>query len=75
MDIFSIENHRVVWGIFQDITKPTIHKEPMIEKAHEVIKTNLQTVQQIASLLGENSAESEVILNSIIQSVTTQEVE
>ncbi len=75
VDIFSIENHRVVCGIFQDITKPTIHKEAMIEKAQEVIKKNLQTVQQIAYLLGENAAESEVILNSIIQAVTTQEVE
>jgi hypothetical protein len=46
----------------------------MIEKAQEVIKKNLQTVQQIASMPGENAVESEVILNSIIQSVTTQEV-
>jgi len=75
VDIFSIEKHRVVCGIFQDITKPTIHKEAMIQKAQEVIKKNLATVQQIAYLLGENAAESEVILNSIIQSVTTPEVE
>ena len=75
IDIFSIEKHRVVCGIFQDITKPTIHKEAMIQKAQEVIKKNLATVQQIAYLLGENAAESEVILNSIIQSVTTPEVE
>ena len=75
IDIFAIEKHRVVCGIFQDITKPTIHKEAMIQKAQEVIKKNLATVQQIAYLLGENAAESEVILNSIIQSVTTQEVE
>jgi iron only hydrogenase large subunit-like protein len=75
VDIFSIDKHRVVCGIFQDITKPTIHKEAMIQKAQEVIKKNLETVQQIAYLLGENAAESEVILNSIIQSVTTQEVE
>ncbi|MGA2401766.1 MAG: [Fe-Fe] hydrogenase large subunit C-terminal domain-containing protein [Syntrophobacteraceae bacterium] len=74
VDIFSIEKHRVVCGIFQDITKPTIHKEAMIQKAQEVIKKNLATVQQIAYLLGENAAESEVILNSIIQSVTTPEV-
>ena len=60
---------------FQDITKPTVHKEAMIQKAQEVIKKNLATVQQIAFLLGENAAESEVILNSIIQAVTTQEVE
>jgi hypothetical protein len=74
MDIFSIENHRVVCGIFQDITKPAIHKEAMIEKAQEVIKKNQQTVQQIASLPGENAVESEEILNSIIQSVTTEVV-
>ena len=75
IDIFAIEKHRVICGIFQDITKPTIHKEAMIQKAQEVIKKNLATVQQIAYLLGENAAESEVILNSIIQSVTTPEVE
>jgi iron only hydrogenase large subunit-like protein len=75
IDIFSIEKHRVVCGIFQDVTKPTVHKEAMIHKAQEVIKKNLATVQQIAYLLGENAAESEVILNSIIQSITTPEVE
>lgn len=75
LDIFSIEKGRVVGGIFQDITKPTIHKEAMIQKAQDVIKRNLATVQQIAYLLGENAAESEVILNSIIQSITTPELE
>jgi len=75
VDIFSIEKHRVICAIFQDITKPTIHKEAMIQKAQVVIKKNLSTVQQIAYLLGENAAESEVILNSIIQSITTPEVE
>jgi hypothetical protein len=75
VDIFAIEKKRVVCGIFQDITKPTIHKEAMISKAQDVIKKNLSTVQQIAYLLGENAAESEVILNSIIQSITTPEVE
>ncbi|MCE5333398.1 MAG: PAS domain-containing protein [Desulfobacteraceae bacterium] len=75
VDIFSIEKQRVVCGIFQDITKPTIHKEAMIQKAQDVIKKNLATVQQIAYLLGENAAESEVILNSIIQSITTPELE
>lgn len=75
VDIFAIEKKRVACGIFQDITKPTIHKEAMIQKAQDVIKKNLSTVQQIAYLLGENAAESEVILNSIIQSITTPEVE
>jgi PAS domain S-box-containing protein len=75
IDIFSIEKHRVVCGIFQDITKPTIHREAMIQKAQDVIKKNLATVQQIAYLLGENAAESEVILNSIIHAMTTPELE
>ncbi len=75
VDIFSIEKQRVACGIFQDITKPTIHKEAMIQKAQEVIKKNLSTVQQIAYLLGENAAESEVLLNSIIHSITTPELE
>jgi len=75
VDIFSIEKDRVTCGIFQDITKPTIHKEAMIQKAQEVIKKNLATVQQIAYLLGENAAESEVLLNSIILSITTPELE
>ncbi len=75
IDIFSIEKNRVACGIFQDITKPTIHKEAMIHKAQDVIKKNLATVQQIAYLLGENAAETEVILNSIIHSMTTPELE
>ena len=65
----------MVCGIFQDITSPTIHKEAMIQKAQDVIKKNLATVQQIAYLLGENAAESEVILNSIIHSMTSPELE
>ena len=75
IDIFTIEKNHVVCGIFQDITNPTVHKEAMIQKAQEVIKKNLATVQQIAYLLGENAADSEVLLNSIIQSIKTPEVE
>ena len=45
------------------------------QKAQDVIKKNLATVQQIAYLLGENAAESEVILNSMIQSMNTTELE
>lgn len=73
VNIFSIEKNQVVCGIFQDITKPTIRKEAMIDKAQAVIKKNLATVQQIAYLLGENAAESEVILNSIINSINMDE--
>ena len=36
--------------------------------AQEVIQRSLATTQQIACLLGENAAESEITLNSIIES-------
>lgn len=66
--IFNIEKHCLVGGIIQDITKPAVQKEQVIRKAQEVIQKQLATTQQIAYLLGENAAESEITLNSIIDS-------
>jgi len=66
--IFSIEKHSLVGGILQDITEPAVQKEQVIRRAREVIQKQLATTQQIAYLLGENAAESEITLNSIIES-------
>jgi hypothetical protein len=66
--IFSIEKHCLVGGILQDITKPAVRKEQVIRKAREVIQKQLAITQQIAYLLGENAAEAEITLNSIIDS-------
>jgi len=73
--IFTIEPHAVMCGIFQDITKPIFQKEQIIGRAREVIQKNLKTVQQIAFLLGENAADSEIILNSIVRSFSPEEVD
>jgi PAS domain-containing protein len=73
--IFSIEPHSVLCGIFQDITEPIFQKEQIIGRAREVIQKNLKTVQQIAFLLGENAADSEIILNSIVRSFSPEEVD
>jgi len=73
--IFTIEPHSVVGGIFQDITEPTFQKEQIIGRAQQVIAKNLKTVQQIAYLLGENAADSEVILNSIVSSFRPENVD
>jgi iron only hydrogenase large subunit-like protein len=73
--IFTIEPHSVLCGIFQDITKPIFQKEQIIGRAREVIQKNLKTVQQIAFLLGENAADSEIILNSIVRSFSPEEVD
>lgn len=73
LTLFSIQKHQVVGGILQDITEPVIQQEQIIEKATEVMRKNLTTVQQIAFLLGENAADSEVLLSSIIQSFSHKE--
>ncbi len=66
--IFSIEKHCVVGGMLQDITEPAVRKAEVIRKAQEVIQKSLATTQKIAYLLGENAAETEITLNSIIES-------
>jgi iron only hydrogenase large subunit-like protein len=71
--IFTIEPHAVLCGIFQDITLPIFQKEQIIARAREVIQKNLNTVQQIAYLLGENAADSEITLNSIVSSFSPEE--
>ena len=66
--IFSIEKNCLVGGIIQDITKPAVRKEQVIRRAREVIQKQIATTQQIAYLLGENAADAEITLNSIIES-------
>ncbi len=69
--LFPIENSGTTGLLFQDITEPSMKRDTVIRKAEEVIHKNLQSVQQIASLLGENAAETEIILNSLIDAFDT----
>lgn len=66
--IFTVEPQRLIGAVMADVTQPAIQRGQVIRKAQDVIRKNLATVQQIACLLGENAAESEMILNSIITS-------
>jgi iron only hydrogenase large subunit-like protein len=75
LSIFTIDPHAVVGAILQDITRPAVQKEQVIKRAREVIQKNLVTVQKIAYLLGENAAESEVTLNSIIESFSPAKID
>ena len=72
LSVFPIEPGRLAGGIVQDITQPTVHKEQIISKAREVSRRHLTMVQQIASLLGENAADSETLLNEIIACFTVE---
>ncbi len=65
-NFFQIQEGRFVGAVFQDITAPSVKREMVVKKAEEVIRKNLESVQQIAGLLGENAAETEIILNSLI---------
>ncbi|MFA8342657.1 MAG: [Fe-Fe] hydrogenase large subunit C-terminal domain-containing protein [Rhodothermaceae bacterium] len=71
--IFTIEKHRIIGGIFQDITAPAMYKNNVMTKTKKVIEKNLETVQKIAYLLGENASETEIMLDSIIHSFSTEQ--
>jgi PAS domain-containing protein len=73
--IFPVEKHSVVGGIFRDETQPAVRKEQIIERARQVIQKNLHTVQQIAYLIGENAAESEIALNAIVDSFAPERID
>ena len=66
--IFRISSEDMIGAVFQDITSPAVRRETIIRKTEEVIEKSLSSVQQIASLLGENAAETQLILNSLIES-------
>jgi iron only hydrogenase large subunit-like protein len=66
--VFCIERGAISAGVFQDVTAPWVRKDRVVSQARKVITKNLAVVQKIAFLLGENAAESEAILNSIIES-------
>ncbi len=66
--VFPVQKGFVTGAILQDITAPWVNRDRVIKDARKVIHRNLETVQKIAYLLGENAGENEVILNEIIQS-------
>ena len=71
--VFTIKKHQIVGGIIRDMENPEVRKDEVVERAREVIRENLETVQQIAYLLGESSSKTEKILHSIIKSYNTDE--
>jgi PAS domain-containing protein len=66
LSIYVIEKGETAAGVFEDITKPQIRRDKTTAWAKKIIEKNVQAVQKIAFLLGENAAETESILHSII---------
>lgn len=71
--VFVIEKEESAAGVVEDVTAPKNQRERTITQAQKVIDKNLSVVQQIAFLLGENAAETESMLNSIIESFSVKD--
>ena len=71
VSVFTIKKNQVIGGIIRDLTAPDVRRDEVINRARAVIRENLETVQQIAFLLGESASKTEKILNSIIEAQMT----
>ena len=52
------------------MSAPMLVQDEIVNRARRINKQSIETVQKIAYLLGENAAETEELLNSIIQTYT-----
>ncbi|MDR1256259.1 MAG: PAS domain-containing protein [Spirochaetaceae bacterium] len=66
LNVFVIEKNEIAAGVIYDMTAPEQQRERTVSRAKKIIEKNVETVQKIAFLLGENAAETESILNAII---------
>ncbi len=71
--VFAIEKEEIAAGVLEDVTAPQNQKKRTVSQARKIIDKNLSVVQKIAFLLGENAAETESMLNSIIDSYGNDE--
>ncbi len=65
ISIFSIAVGKAAGAVIQDVTRTEFQREQIARKARELIRKNVQTVQQVAHVFGEHIAESEVLLEDI----------
>jgi len=68
ISVITIYKNRVVGALVRDMSAPALVREEIISRAQRVNKHNLETVQKIAFLLGDNASMTEELLNSIIES-------
>ena len=73
ISVFSIAPRQIVGAIVQDVTQNELRREQVSERAREVIRQNVLTVQKIAGLLGEHMAETEVLLREVAGSYSSAE--
>ena len=68
VSVVTLYKQKVVGAVIRDMSAPLLVRDEIINRAQRIKKQNIETVQKIAYLLGENAAETEELLNSIIES-------
>ncbi|MDX9770138.1 MAG: [Fe-Fe] hydrogenase large subunit C-terminal domain-containing protein [Tenuifilaceae bacterium] len=66
ISVFTIKKNDIVGAVIRDMYAPEVRKEEVVKRITEAIDINLAMVQKIGFLLGEGAAETEHMLNSII---------
>ena len=75
LNIFNIEPREVVGAVIFDVTNTEMRREQIAARAREVIDRNLATVQEIACRLGEQMADTELLLRSIADNYADEPAE
>lgn len=65
ISVFAITPGRTAGAVVQDVTTTELHREQIAEKARQVIRENVLTVQKIARDLGEHMAKTEILLDEV----------
>ncbi len=66
ISIVTIYKNRVVGAIIRNLSSPKLVREEIISRAMKVTRQNIDMVQKVATLLAENAAQTEDMLNSIV---------
>jgi len=81
VSVFYLEKPRLLMGVFIDLTREKEQEETMqkmrektLEKAQQVINNQMRVAQEIASLLGETTAETKVLLGKLMRILRGEEV-
>jgi len=66
LSVFTIQRHRIICGVIQDLHQPGLMQEEVMRRIRQVVHENMGTVQKVAYLLGENAARTETMLNALV---------
>ena len=74
ISVITIQPHKIVCGIVRNLQNPETRQEHVVRTTREVIRRNMDIVQKIAFLLGENAAFTESALNSVAESMENETI-